>query len=157
MPLESKTYFIKLSRSNMKRISNKKQLLVFLLILLGFPFQAMSQESQDEHLLDGTSMDYYYQNGSAVHAEFGEGEFKFEWILGPNKGSSGSCNYRSRKIGDKLYLVNFKYEPSAAFVTIVFNFNQNVFSTSALLGAGTDEELVLFEAGVIEQLTLKEK
>ena len=64
------------------------------------------------------------------------------------------CSYRSRKIGDKLYLVNFKYEPSAAFVTIVFNFNQNVFSTSALLGAGTEKELVLFEAGIIEQLTL---
>jgi len=102
-------------------------------------------------------MDYYYQNGSAVHAEFGEGQFKFKWILGPNEGTSGTCNYRSRKIGDKLYLVNFKYEPSAAFVTIVFNFNQNVFSTSALLGAGTEKELVLFEAGIIEQLTLKEK
>jgi hypothetical protein len=134
-----------------------KRSLTFLLIFLGFSFQAISQESQTEHLLDGTSMDYYYQNGSAVHAEFGEGQFKFKWILGPNEGTSGTCNYRSRKIGDKLYLVNFKYEPSAAFVTIVFNFNQNVFSTSALLGAGTEKELVLFEAGIIEQLTLKEK
>lgn len=134
-----------------------KQTLAFLIILLGFSFQAISQESQVEHLLDGTSMNYFYQNGSAVHAELEDGQFKFEWILGPNKGASGTCDYRSRKIGDKLYLVNFKYAPSAAFVTLVFNFNQNVFSTSALIGAGTDNELVLFEAGVIEQLTLKEK
>ncbi len=138
-------------------IENMKQSLAFLLLLLGFSFQAISQESKDEHLLDGTSMNYYYQNGSAVQAEFSEGQFKFEWILGPYEGASGSCDYRSRKIGDKLYLVNFKYEPSAAFVVIVFNFNQNVFSTSALLGAGTDDELNLFEAGIIEKLTLKEK
>lgn len=134
-----------------------KKLIAVLPIILGFSLQAISQESQDEHLLDGTSMDYFYQNGSAVHAEFDHGQFKFNWILGPNTGASGMCNYRSRKIGDKLYLVNFKYEPSAAFVTIVFNFNENVFSTSALLGAGSDEELVLFEAGIIEQLTLTEK
>lgn len=134
-----------------------KKPLTFLLIILGFSLPAISQESQDEHLLDGTSMDYFYQNGSAVHAEFDNGQFKFNWILGPNQGASGICNYRSRKIGDKLYLVNFKYEPSAAFVTIVFNFNENVFSTSALLGAGSDEELILFEGGIIEQLTLKEK
>lgn len=134
-----------------------KHSLTFLLIFLGFSFQVISQDSQNEHLLDGSSMDYYYQNGSAVHAEFGESQFKFKWILGPNEGTSETCNYRSRKIGDKLYLVNFKYEPSSAFVTIVFNFNQNVFSTSALLGAGTDNELVLFEAGIIEQLLLKEK
>ncbi|MBN3518565.1 hypothetical protein JYB62_01005 [Algoriphagus lutimaris] len=134
-----------------------KHSLTFLLILLGFSLQAISQESQVEHLLDGTSMKYFYQNGSAVHAELEDGQFKFEWIDGPSKGASGTCDYRSRKIGDKLYIVNFKFEPSEAFVTIVFNFNQNVFSTSALLGAGTDKELVLFEAGIIEQLTLKEK
>ncbi|EAZ81056.1 hypothetical protein [Algoriphagus machipongonensis] len=134
-----------------------KNAISFLLILLGFSFQALSQESQNEHLLDGTSLDYYYPDGGAVHAEFEEGQFKFDWILGPNEGASGECDYKSRKIGDKLYLVNFKYDPSAAFVTIVFNFKQKVFATSAILGAGTDQEVSLFEAGIIKELTLKEK
>lgn len=38
-----------------------------------------------------------------------------------------------------------------------FNFNQHVFSTSALLGTGTDDQQILFDAGIIEQLKLKEK
>ena len=117
---------------------------------------ALSQDRPEEHLIDGTSMDYYYQNGSAVHAEFVDGQFKFEWIVGPFKGNTGSCKYRSRKIGEKLYMINFLFEPSRAFVTIVFNFNQNVMSMSALLGAGTEKEVILFEGGIIERLTLKE-
>jgi hypothetical protein len=120
-------------------------------------FTAASQELGAEHLLDGTSMDYYYQNGSAVHAKFADGDLTFEWILGPNKGANGSCSYRARKIGDKLYMVGFSYEPSKAYVTIVFNFSQMMFSTSAWLLAGTEEEIELFEAGIIENLTLAER
>ncbi len=54
-------------------------------------------------------------------------------------------------------MVNFMVQANSSFVTIVFNFNQNVMSTSALLAPGTDQELILFDAGIIEQLTLKEK
>ncbi|MBC2837747.1 hypothetical protein [Robiginitalea sp. SC105] len=115
-----------------------------------------AQEGQPQHLLDGTSMDYYYQNGSAVHATFEAGQFQFEWFLGPNAGATGSCAYNSRKIGEKRYLVGFSFDPSKAYVTIAFNFNENVFATSGWLGAGTEEELFLFEAGVIEKLKLKE-
>jgi hypothetical protein len=133
-----------------------KKLLTFFLCAFAFLFPAFSQDTHEEHLLDGTSMNYYYQNGSAVHVEFVDGQFNFEWIVGPNKGVAGSCDYRSRKIGDKLYLVNCWYEPTKAFVTIVFNFNQNVMSTSALLGAGSEEQMIIFEGGIIEHLTLNE-
>ena len=132
-----------------------KQLLTFVLAFSFISCQLMAQEKQDEHLLDGTSMDYYYQNGSAVHAEFEDGHFKYTWIAGPIKGAEGSENYRSRKIGDKMYMVNFKAEADATFVTIVFNFNENVISTSAILAPGTEQEQVLFDGGIIEQLILK--
>jgi hypothetical protein len=134
-----------------------KQLLTFMIALVVISCQAIAQEKQGEKLLDGTSMDYYYQNGSAVHAEFADGQFKYKWIAGPNTGAEGSEEYRSRKIGAKMYMVSFMVQANSSFVTIVFNFNQNVMSTSALLAPGTDQELILFEAGIIEQLTLKEK
>jgi hypothetical protein len=63
-----------------------------------------SQLSQGEQLLDGTSLNYQYQNGSAVHAEFVKGQYKYLWTAGPFKGLKGKEKYQSKKIGDKLYM-----------------------------------------------------
>ena len=134
----------------------KKTNLLLLFILVTLSFQSVSQNESDEHLLDGTSMDYYYQNGTAVHVEFINGQFKYKWIAGPNAGAEGQSKYRSRKIGDKMYLVNFHEESNSTFVTIVFNFNQNVISTSAIIAPNSEQERIIFEGGIIENLHLKE-
>ena len=42
---------------------------------------------QAEYLLDGTSMNYYYQGGGGIHMEFYKGMLKYEWISGPRKGN----------------------------------------------------------------------
>jgi hypothetical protein len=55
-----------------------KQIILFSVMLV-MTFQSVAQE-QDEHLLDGTSMNYYYQNGSGVHVEFLDGQLRFNWI-----------------------------------------------------------------------------
>jgi hypothetical protein len=133
-----------------------KTLALFLFAFLAISFQSFTQENQDEHLLDGTSMDYYYQNGTAVHVEFIDGQFNYKWIAGPNKDAEGQEKYRSRKIGEKMYLINFMNDPSSTFVTLVFNFNQNVMYSSALIAPGTDQQQVLFDGGIIEHLKLKE-
>ena len=133
-----------------------KPLVTLMLALLAITYQTIAQESQDEHLLDGTSMNYYYQNGSAVHVEFLDGQFKFKWIAGPNKDAEGSEEYRSRKIGDKMYVINFMVKANKTFVTLIFNFNQNVMYSSVLFSPGTDEEQIFFEGGIIENLNLKE-
>ncbi len=133
-----------------------KQLVFCIISLLVISLPSIAQESQDEHLLDGTSMDYYYQNGTAVHLEIFDGQLKYKWLAGPNKDAEGQEKYRSRKIGDKMYLVNFMNEPSSTFVTLIFNFNQNVMYSSALIAPGTDQENVFFDGGIIEHLHLKE-
>jgi len=133
-----------------------KQLVFCIATLLIISLPSFAQESQDEHLLDGTSMDYYYQNGTAVHLEIFDGQLKYKWLTGPNKGAEGQEKYRSRKIGDKMYLVNFMNEASSTFVTLIFNFNQNVMYSSALIAPGTGQENVLFDGGIIEHLQLKE-
>jgi hypothetical protein len=133
-----------------------KKLVIFFFFFVAISFKAFTQERPDEHLLDGTSMDYYYQNGTAVHVDFVDGQFKFKWIAGPNKGNEGSVEYRSRKIGDRQYMVNFLEKANITFVTIVFNFNQNMVSTSALIAGGTDQQRILFDGAIIEHLKLKE-
>ncbi len=133
-----------------------KKLASLLVIILACSLNSIAQENKDEHLLDGTAMDYYYQNGTAVHVELTNGMFSFKWIAGPNEGAEGSAPYRSRKIGDKMYLVNFLESQSSTFVTIVFNFNQNVISTSAIINPKSDSETLIFEGGIIQNLHLKE-
>jgi len=53
-------------------------------------------------------------------------------------------------------MINFKDSINSDFVTIGFNFNQNVIYTSALLGPKTDHEQILLKGGIIEDLRLKE-
>jgi hypothetical protein len=134
-----------------------KTLALFLYAFLSVMIHSNAQGNENEHLLDGTSMDYFYQNGTAVHVEFIDGQLKYRWIAGPNQGAEGQEEYRSRKIGDKMYLVNFMNESSSTFVTLIFNFNQNVMYSSALIAPGTEQEQILFDGGIIEHLILHEK
>ncbi len=130
-------------------------LLIYTLFLLSL--SSVAQDKSDEHLLDGTSMNYYYQNGSGVHVEFANGLFNWKWIAGPDKDSTGHEKYLSRKIGDKTYMINFKNSATSDFVTIVFNFNQNVIYTSAFFNPKTNQEQIFIEGGIIENVILKEK
>ena len=124
--------------------------------LLSSYFPCFGEDGKDQNLLDGTSVSYQYQSGAAVQVEFQDGHFVYEWTAGPMKGMTGREPYRSRKIGDKLYLINFTVQSTKTFVTLIFNFNENVMYSSVLFSPGTDQELTLFEGGIIEQLKLKE-
>jgi len=62
-----------------------KQLAIFILVIMAISFQAIAQEEQNENLLDGTPLEYYYQNQSGVSAEFIDGKFNYKWIAGETK------------------------------------------------------------------------
>lgn len=133
-----------------------KKLIFFVLAFLTIICQMIAQEKQEQQLLDGTSVNYTYDNGGAVHAEFLDGQYKYKWMQGPYKGLEGKEKYLSRKIGAKMYMVSFMVEANKSFVTIVFNFKKKKLSTSASIAPGTDQEMILFDAGIIETLNLKE-
>jgi hypothetical protein len=135
-----------------------KQLVTLILTLLLITCQALAQEGKNQHLLDGTSVEYRYENESmgAVHAEFNDGRFKFKFTEGANEGAEGTIPYWSRKIGDKMYMISALNEANSNFVTFVFNFKQNVMYASIIVEPRTEQEMTLFEAGIIENLTLKE-
>ena len=137
----------------MKIKAHKKWPLLIAFCLFAWVPYSFASDEKPEHLLDGISMDYFYQNGSGIHIEFYDGKVRFEWIDGPAKGvSRGDIPYRSRKIGDEMYLVNFHEEEVMDFITLIFNLKQNVMYSSALAKYGTDRERTIFFGGIIEHL-----
>jgi hypothetical protein len=114
----------------------------------------MSQnESQSEHLLDGTSVVYTYENGSGVEVKFEKGLFHFKWTSGPFKDAKGQEPYRSRKLDDNIYIVNIFME-NKSFVTLVYNFKARNMFASVLFTPCTPNEITLFEGGTIEEYVL---
>jgi hypothetical protein len=123
-----------------------------LVLLMGSTY-SLAQSDESEHLLDGMSFNYYYQNGAGLTVAFQNGKFNYEWIVGPRKGNSGKdISYKSRKIGVDTYIVNFHEKHKPDFVTLIFNFEQNVMYSSAILRYGTDNEMTVFSGGIIEHV-----
>ncbi len=111
-----------------------------------------------EYLLDGSSMDYFYQTGMAIHLEIYDGKIKYKWIAGPRKGKGNKdLPYSSRKIGDKMYVIRWLEESHPDYMTLIFNFNNNVMYSSGILRFGTKDQFTVFDGGIIENLTLVEK
>jgi hypothetical protein len=108
-------------------------------------FHSTAQTKQGEHLLDGTSLDTYYETGSRVHVEFKDGQIISKWITGPGQDATGQEDYRSKKIADKMYVVNFLKTPSHSFCTLICNFNQSVLYASAIRGVGTKDEAIFWK------------
>ncbi len=132
---------------------------IIVLFLTSVAFSSISaQEKQPEHLLDGTSMKYYYQTGMAIHLELYEGMLKYRWIAGPRKGKGNQdLPYSSRKIGDKMYVISWLEGSHPDYLTLIFNFNNNVMYSSGILRFGTPDQFTVFDGGIIEDLTLVEK
>ena len=138
-------------------MKSMKQFLFFSSFFIIAIFHTSAQTKQGKHLLDGTSLDVYWETGTRVHVEFNDGQIISKWISGPGQDATGQESYRSKKIGDKMYVVNFLKTPDHSFVTLIFNFNQNVLCASAIREVGTKDETIFLEGATIEHLHLKEK
>jgi len=135
----------------MKSYANFITLIAFWLLVF-IPY-SYAEDEKPEHLLDGTSLEYFYQNGSGLRIDFYDGKVRYEWIAGPPKGNTGNdIPYRSRKIGDEIYIVNFHEKHKPDFVTLIFNLKQNVMYSSAILRYGTEKEMISFSGGIVEHV-----
>jgi hypothetical protein len=128
------------------------RILLSIFIVFFLSLSSVAQDKKVGHLLDGTSIEYVYESLGGVRIDFSDGQFKWHWA----SGDTGSAPYQARRIGNKIYIVNFEVAGSSNFVTIVFNFDKKLFYTSALFNPKTKAEQSLFERGVIKHLTLKE-
>ena len=109
-----------------------------------------------EHYMDGYSLNYQYQDGKAIHMEFDNGKANYEWINGPRKGKGNTdIPYRSRKIGENLYIVNWHETGIKDYLTIVFDFEKMMIHSSIIVGYENKPERRLktvFLTGVIDHL-----
>lgn len=150
----------------------KKLILVlFLVSVMGFgasfaqsitsPDTGKYQFGEPEHLLDGYSLNYQYQNGKAIHMEFYDGKGKYEWITGPGKGNGNQdIPYRSRKIGDDLYVLNWHETGLKDYLTLVFDFRNMTVYSSIIIGYENNPDRprrTTFDAGIIDHLIRPEK
>lgn len=106
-----------------------------------------------EHLLDGTSFEYYYQTGGGLKIAFADGKLEYEWISGSRKGNkAGDIAYQSRKIGNELFIVNWQEKDKPDFVTLVIDLEHSVMYSSAILRYGTEDEVIHFNGAIIERV-----
>lgn len=106
-----------------------------------------------EHLLDGTGFNYFYQNGSGLQIAFYEGMVQYEWIAGPRKGNrAADIPYDSRRLAGDLYLVSWHEANKPDYITLVINLENNVIYSSSILRYGSENELVVFQGGIIEHV-----
>ena len=117
------------------------------------------QFDEPEHFMDGYSLNFQYQDGKAIHMEFDNGKAKYEWIVGPGKGrGNADIPYRSRKIGENLYIVNWHETGIKDYLTIVFDFEKMIVHSSIIIGYENKPERPLktvFLTGVIDHLSKK--
>lgn len=116
------------------------------------------QFGESEYFLDGYSFNFQYQNGTAIHIDFNQGKAKYEWVAGPAKGNGNSdISYRSRKIGENLYLVNWHEKGIKDYLTIVFDFEKMIVHSSIIIGYENKPERTLktvFKSGIIDHLKI---
>lgn len=114
------------------------------------------QFEQPEHFLDGYSLNFQYQDGTAIHMEFYNGKAKYEWVAGPAKGNGNKdIPYRSRKIGSDLYLINWHETDKKDYLTLVFDFEKMLVHSSIIIGYENKPERPLktvFKSGIIDHL-----
>ncbi|MCM4152925.1 hypothetical protein DHD05_15135 [Arenibacter sp. N53] len=118
------------------------------------------QFGQPEHFLDGYSLNFQYQDGTAIHMEFYNGQAKYEWVAGPAKGNGNKdIPYRSRKIGSDLYLINWHETDKRDYLTLVFDFEKMLVHSSIIVGYENRPERTLktvFKSGIIDHLKTAE-
>lgn len=118
------------------------------------------QFGEDEHFLDGYALNFQYQDGKAIHMEFHKGKAKYEWIAGPAKGRGNEdIPYRSTKMDDNLYLINWHETGIKDYLTIVFDFDKMIVHSSIIIGYENKPERPLktvFKSGIIDHLKIVE-
>lgn len=114
------------------------------------------QFGEAEHFIDGYSLNFQYQNGTAIHMEFNNGKAKYEWVAGPAIGNGNQdIPYLSRKIGNSLYLINWHEIDKKDYLTIIFDFEKMLVHSSIIVGYENKPERTLktaFSSGIIDHL-----
>jgi len=115
---------------------------------------AWGQAGTGDHSLDGTSIDWTYNNSEArMVVSFDDGLGNYEWIAGGRTGNSDSAiPYSAREISPDIFLMSWIQADRPDFITMIFDFNSMTIATTGLIGYGSDKERHLFMDGIINSV-----
>jgi hypothetical protein len=138
----------------MSTIRRLSKLVAVTLAMQSFALAACAQVGTGTHNLDGTEVNWTYNNNDAqMIVSFADGLAQYEWIAGGPKGNSDSeIPYSSRQIAPNVYLMSWVQDDRPDYITMIFNFNDMTIATTGVLKPGTDEERRLFLDGVINSV-----
>ena len=113
-----------------------------------------AQEGTGSHILDGTTVEWTYNNSDArMVVSFADGLGQYEWLAGRRKGNSDSkIPYSSREISPNVFLMSWIQADRPDFITMIFDFNAMTIATTGLIGYKSDNERCLFLDGVINDV-----
>lgn len=133
----------------------KKIFILILTIPIGFGAFSQTQNklSKEEHLLDGKSFTFQYQNAGAIDISFTDNQLTYKWLAGRNAGEpKKTYSYKSRKVDTEIYLVNWHEPDTKNFVTMVYNFKSNTCAVSVISKYNSEKPFQGFQAGIIEHV-----
>ncbi len=138
----------------MKTLLRLSKFLATFLALQTVAVAAWAQVGTGTHILDGTEVNWTYNNNDAqMIVSFAGGLAQYEWIAGGPKGNSDSeIPYSSREIAPNVFLMSWVQADRPDYITMIFNFNDMTIATTGVLRPGTDEERRLFLDGVINSV-----
>ncbi len=103
------------------------------------------------HLLDGTRMQYTYNDMGTVRTSYDKGCISFEWISGPLQGGTGAgFNYRAREVGENRFFVSWHEPELPGFVTLLIDFQAGQVHSSLIAAYGSEEEQIHFDTASID-------
>ena len=105
------------------------------------------------HLLDGTTMQYTYNDMGTVRTSYKNGNISFEWISGPLQGGTGDgFAYRAREVGKNRFFVNWHEPELPGFVTLLIDFDAGHVHSSLIAEYGSAEEQIHFDTALIDHV-----
>lgn len=131
------------------------RVLTVAILLVVTASSAWGQAGTGDHSLDGTSIDWTYNNSDArMVVSFENGLGQYEWIAGGRTGNSDKAiPYSAREISANVFLMSWIQPSRPDFITMIFDFNSNKIATTGLIGYGSDNERMLFMDGKINSVS----
>lgn len=128
--------------------------LVIAIALKMVAVSASAQAGTGDHSLDGTRIDWTYNNSDArMVVSFADGQGQYEWVAGRRAGNSDSnIPYSAREIAPNIFLMSWIQAERPDFITMIFDFNAMTIATTGLIGYTSEETRMLFMDGVINDV-----
>ena len=102
-------------------------------------------------ILDGTTMQYTYNELGTVRATYQNGTIGFTWLAGPMAGEAGEgFPYNAREVGENRFFVSWHEPEMPGFVTLFIDFDLGQVSSSVLMAYATEDEQTHFDTATID-------